>query len=249
MLAAMTAVRRLALALFALVLLGAPPRARADWRRTHDINDNTAFTLEQGAVEVGVMRPLTVGVTDEFQVAIHPILLLLGQPYLAFRWRATRFGDVTLALNLGGSWSFIRREDGEGNPAESDTPDSGYPGVLQATATLTVKAGADWLFSFGAGPGIDWLGARAVRGLAELHAAIHWRPESSQLLMLHASGYLDVGTGAIERPLVELIYGAALSHVVHVGAGVGVGTFIYEADSGERDTLNVFPVLDLWFRL
>ena len=184
--------------IIALVLVLAPAAgtgaARADWRRSIDLNYGTAFTLEQGMVEIGVMTPLSIGVTDELQVALHPILLLLGQPYIALRWRASRYGVATVALNLAGSWSLIRREDEAGTPATEGTPGGGFPGTVQLTATLTFRAGHDWLFSVGAGPGIDLLGARPIRGLAELHASAHWLIDASQLVMLHATGYLDTPT-------------------------------------------------------
>ncbi|PKN58927.1 MAG: hypothetical protein CVU56_02990 [Deltaproteobacteria bacterium HGW-Deltaproteobacteria-14] len=239
--------------IIALVLVLAPAvsigAARADWRRSIDLNYGTAFTLEQGMVEIGVMTPLSIGVTDELQVAIHPVLLLLGQPYIALRWRVSRYGVATVALNLAGSWSLIRREDEAGAPATEETPGSGFPGTVQLTATLTFRAGRDWLFSVGAGPGIDLLGARPTRGLAEVHASAHWLIDASQLLMLHATGYLDTSDGGrLLRPSLELMYAVALSNVVHLGGGVGFGEFIYEPNTDERKTLHVFPVADIWFR-
>ncbi|PIE15965.1 MAG: hypothetical protein CSA66_07915 [Proteobacteria bacterium] len=241
-------------ALSALTLLIAIATARpaaADWRRTVDLNCGTAFTLEQGMVEVGLLTPLSVGVTDDVQVALHPILLLLGQPYIALRWRATRYDDVTLAFNLGTSWSFIRREDAEGDPSPEDPKaDLGFPGTLQLDATVTFRVGDGWLFSVGGGPAMDLLGARPIRGLAELHASIHALIDRAQLVMLQASTYIDV-TGAVDvrRPLVTLMYAVALSDAVHLGAGLGFGRFIYEPAAGVREELLVFPVADIWFRL
>jgi len=242
--------RRVTIALVLLLAMAfGADGARADWRRSTELNYGTAFTLEQGMVEIGVMTPLSIGVTDELQVAIHPVLLLLGQPYIAVRWRASRYGVATLALNLAGSWSLIRREDERGEPATEGTPGSGFPGTVQLTATLTFRAGKDWLFSIGAGPGVDLLGADPIRGLVEIHASTHWLIDSSQLLMLHATGYLDASDdGHLLRPVLELEYAVALSNVVHLGAGVGFGEFIYEPNAGERKTLRIFPVADIWFR-
>lgn len=242
---------RASLAIVLLVaLVVSTGTARADWRRTTELSYGTAFTLEQGMVEVGLMTPLSIGVTDELQVATHPILLLLGQPYIALRWRVSRLGLATVALNLAGSWSFIRREDESGAPAAEGTPGSGFPGTVQLTATVTLRAGRDWLFSIGAGPGVDLLGARPTRGLAEIHASAHWLIDASQLMMVHATGYLDASDdGHLLRPVLELEYAVALSNVVHIGAGVGFGEFIYEPNADERRTLRVFPVVDIWFRL
>ena len=240
-------------ALWLVALLGLAtftPAARGNWRRSTEINTNTAFTLEQGMVEVGFLAPLTVGITDEFQAALHPILLLLGQPYVALRWRITRPGPVTVALNLGASWSFIRREDEQGQAASETDPDSGFPGTTHATATVTFRAGEDWLFSVGGGPGADFLGTRTVRGLAELHASIHWRPDPRQVLMVQASGYLDLdASGALTRPVLSLVYGFALTDVVYLAGGVGFGDFVFEPDEESRKTLHVFPIVDVGFRL
>jgi len=238
-------------AAIALTLVtGASTEARGDWRRTTEVTHNTAFTLEQGQVEIGVLTPLSVGVTDELQVALHPVLLLLGQPYLALRWRLTRFGPVNVALNLGASWSFIRREDRDGRPADADTVGPvGFPGSLQLTGTVTLRLGSDWLLSLGAGPALDLLGAEVTRGLVELHAGLHWLIDRRQLLMLHANGYLQLSEEVtVRRPVVQLLYAVALSNVVHLGGGVGFGEFIFEPTDTERQTLAVFPVIDLWFR-
>jgi len=214
------------------------------------VTSNTAFTLEQGVVEVGIMTPLTIGVVDELQVALHPVLLLLGQPYVAARWRVTRPGDIGVALNLGASWSFIRREDRQGRPASPETEGvTGFPGTVQLTTTVTLRVGEGWLLSVGAGPAVDFLGERAVTGLVELHGSVHWIIDRTQLLALHASGYLGVtGDDPLVRPLAQLMYAVALSRIVHLGVGVGVGSFIFDTSETERRTLKVFPVADLWFR-
>lgn len=240
----------LLLALALAVPTVAPGEALAEWRRSSEVTHNTAFTLEQGQVEIGVLTPLTVGLTDEVQAALHPVLLLLGQPYIAVRWRLTHFGPVNFALNVGAAWSFIRREDADGRPATSESVGTvGFPGSMQLTGTFTFRAGSDWLLSVGAGPAIDLLGAEVSRGLVEVHAGVHWLIDRSQLLMLQASSYLAFDDSPVlRRPLVQLMYAVALSSVVHLGGGVGFGEFIFEPSESERETLAVFPVLDLWFR-
>ncbi|MCB9734419.1 MAG: hypothetical protein H6745_17665 [Deltaproteobacteria bacterium] len=234
-------------ALVLMACLASATPAAAEWRRSHDITLNTAYTLEQGAVEIGILTPLSVGVTDEVQVAIHPILLLLGEPYVALRWQMTRVGAVTVATNLGASWSFIRRENEDGVPASG--AGTGFPGVVQATATVTFKLGDSWLLSAGAGPAIDFLGADPVRGLAEVHLSAHWLLDESQLLMAQLQGYVRLtDRSELVRPLGELLYAVALSQGVSLAAGAGVGEFVFEESSSERRTLNLFPIIDLWFR-
>lgn len=225
--------------------------ARAEWRRTSEIELNTAYTLEESAISVGILSPLTVGVTESFQASIHPLLLLLGQPSLALRVRLNPVDDITVALNLAGAWSFIRRETADG-VAASQAPDAaevGFPGSLQLGITVTSPLGKHWLVSAGGGPGADFLGGDPIRGLVEVHASVHWLPRPRHLFMLQGNGYLDLGdSAALVRPSAELLYSWALASHVHLVVGVGLGDWVWEEASGARSKVRVFPLLDLVFR-
>ncbi len=235
----------------ALVLAAlAPTEARADWRRSTQLTYNTAFTLDQGGLELGVLSPLSVGITDEAQLSLHPVLLLLGVPSFGLRWRVTRRLPVAVSLDFNGTWQFNRQEDGEGVPAQvSSASQVGYPGTLQLTSTVTFSLGKEWLASVGGGPGVDFLSADPIRGLVELHGSIHWLPQTDVLIMAHVQMYVATdGVQLIRRPVAQLMAAYAVSDLVHVGGGVAFGEFVFETDDTDRRELSVFPVADVWFR-
>lgn len=226
-----------------------PPAARAEWRRTTDIDLNTAFTLEEGSLSVGLFAPLSVGVTESFQAAIHPLLLLLGQPSLAFRLRVTPIDDVTVALNLAGAWSFIERETRDGRTSYDDSEEVGFPGTLQLTQTTTLRVGRSLLLSGGAGLAADFLGERPIRGLLELHFSAHFIPEARHLLMAQLIGFVPFTEAvSLVRPTAQLLYAWSASARVHLAIGVGFGEWTWESASGRQTRLNAFPILDVWFR-
>lgn len=225
--------------------------ARAEWRRTTDIELNTAFTLEEGTLSIGILSPLTVGVTESFQASIHPVLLLLGQPSLAFRVRLTPVGDVTASLNLAGAWSFIQRETVGGEPSSAATEGErvGFPGTLQLTETTTFRLGSRFLLSAGGGFATDFLGEEPVRGLVELHLSVHWLAAARHMLMVQLMTYLPV-TEAVRwlRPSAQLLYAWAAGSSVQLALGLGLGEWVWEKSDTRRTTLPVFPMVDVWFR-
>ena len=233
------------------LIVAYPSTTHSDWRRTADVTYNTAFTLDQGVLEVGILTPLSIGITDEIQTALHPVLLLLGVPSLSLRWRVTRKRDVTVAINGSAAWSFVRKEDRDGIPEDGGPSGPvGFPGTTQLTATMTFRAGDAWLLSAGSGPALDFLGSNPIRGMAEFHGAVHWLVESDFLLMAQFIGYLDFSSNvSVRRPVAQLMMAYAVSDLVHLGLGVGFGKFIFETSATNRDTLAAFPIVDIWFRL
>ena len=223
--------------------------ARAEWRRTSDIDLNTAYTLDEGALSVGIFAPLVVGVTDDFQASIHPLLLLLGQPSLAFRLRLTSVDDVTVSLNLSGAWSFIERETASGASTPEGNETYGFPGALQLTETTTIALGRHALLSFGGGVAADFLGENPVRGLFEVHLSAHFLPTSRHLVMLQLIGFIPF-TEPVDllRPTAQVVYAWSAGSRVHLAIGLGLGEWAWETSDGKRSTLNLFPILDVWFR-
>lgn len=224
--------------------------ARAEWRRTTDVELNTAYTLEEGTLSIGLLSPLTVGVTDSFQAAIHPVLLLLGQPSLALRIRLTPTGAVSAALNVAGAWSFIRRETLDGRSgAAADGERVGFPGTLQLTETTTFRAGSRVLLSVGGGVAVDFLGEDPERGLFELHASAHWLVTARHLLMLQVMGLVPFTERVgLLRPSAQVLYAWSITSSVQLALGLGLGDWPWQTSESERTTVHVFPLLDLWFR-
>jgi len=223
--------------------------SHAEWRRTSDIDLNTAYTLEEGSLSIGIFAPLSVGVTENFQASIHPLLLLLGQPSLAFRLRLTTIDDVTVALNLAGAWSFIEREDEDGVTSQTAGERYGFPGTLQLTQTTTIRLGRSALISLGSGITADFLGERPIRGMLELHLSAHLVPASRHLLMLQLIGFIPF-TEAVEliRPTAQFIYAWSATSRIDLAVGLGLGDWTWEDSTGRRTSLRIFPVLDVWFR-
>lgn len=241
---------RVAMVLGVLLVVGAGSTARAEWRRTTDIELNTAFTLEEGTLSIGILSPLTVGVTDNFQAAIHPVLLLLGQPSLALRMRLTPVDEVTAALNLAGAWSFVARETADGRSTSEANGDAvGFPGTLQLTETTSFRLGSRVLFSAGAGAAVDFLGGDPVRGLAELHLSMHWLAVARHMLMVQVMGYLPFTEQArLLRPSAQVLYAWSAGSSVQLALGLGVGNWVWETSDAGRTSVRIFPLIDVWFR-
>lgn len=229
---------------------GMPGEAHAEWRRTTEIDWGTAYTIEEGSLSVGILSPLLVGVTDDLQVSVHPILLLVGKPSAALRYRLTPIGPVTLALNIGAAWSFIRRVDLEGRERASDDDTStGFPGSVQASLSATFRLGDAWLLTAGGGGGIDFLGGTAERALIHLQLGAHYLINPRHMLMAQLSGLIDPRAGGrLVRPSLQTLYAWAPSSRVQVGAGLSFGRFFWDVEPGRTRTIHIFPVADVWFR-
>jgi hypothetical protein len=239
----------LAWCVFAVVSMAGGPAA-AEWRRSDAIDWSTAYTIDEGSLTVGVLSPLIVGVTDDLQVALHPILLLVGKPSVSLRVRLGEVGPVAFSVDLGGVWSFLRRVDIEGRePAEGSGVKTGFPGTAQVTTSATVRLGRHWLVTGGVGAGADFLDGTLARGLMELHASAHWLPSSRHLVMVQLSTFVDPrGSGALVRPSAQLLYAWAASSRVRLGLGVAFGRFLWESGPGQSTNLVAFPIIDAWFR-
>jgi hypothetical protein len=224
--------------------------AAAEWRRSDAIDWSTAYTIDEGSLAVGVLSPLIVGVTDDLQVALHPILLLVGKPSVSLRMRLGEVGPVAFAMDVGGVWSFLRRVDIDGRqPAEGGTEKTGFPGTVQATTSATVRLGRHWLVTAGLGAGADFLDGTAARGLLEFHASAHWLPSSRHLVMAQLSTFIDpAANGALVRPSAQLLYAWAASSRVRLGLGIAFGRFVWDSGPGQSTTLVAFPIVDAWFR-
>lgn len=229
-------------------MLLSPLSANAEWRRLTDITLNTAYTLEEASLSVGLFSPLSVGVTDNFQASLHPLLLLLGQPSLALRLRLNALGDITTALNLSGAWSFIDRETSDGARQASEGESFGFPGRVQLAQTTSFRLGDQWLLSLGNGFALDFLGSEPVRASIELHGSLHVLITSRHMVLVQLLGYLPLTeVMSLREPSAQVVYAWAPNARLHVALGLGFGEWLWEKTTGDTRKLHVFPVLDLWF--
>ena len=255
-------------AIVGLVALLSANEASATWSDHADLIYDTAFTLDQGEFEVGVVSPLIYGVNDRVQLSMHPILLLILSPHAGLRWQLTPTGPLGVALNLEGTWSFLEPVDSEGREVLDDSAcdDCGFPGSVHAWPTVSWHATPGLLLSAGAGPRVDFLDLNHEDTALVTHASAQWIIDPENLLMLH--GTMDTrpwSSSKISDPVAQLTYVHAWG-ILHLAVGVAVGSFdiVIEpgtlssvadapggtvATAGNIDTWNVFPVIDLFFRL
>lgn len=243
----------------ALVAALAAP-ASATWPESSDLIYNTAHVLDEGELEFGLFSPFQYGVSDQVQIAVHPIMLLIA-PTVAVRWRASPEGPLTAAVNaeltiyvldkvLPDGSIFVDPGDGTGCGT------CGLPWTLQFPGTATWELVKGLSVSGGMGPAIDVLGAfEHVRWMVEVHASVMWLIDSENLLMLHAGMNLHPWHDeAWSRPAAQLMYAHAWGSF-HLGVGVAFGEFelvtATNAVTGDDDVMKwpAFPVLDIWWRI
>jgi hypothetical protein len=242
--------------------------ASATWSDHADLIYDTAFTLDQGEFEVGVVSPLLYGVNDRVQLSMHPILFLILSPHAGLRWQLTPTGPLGVAINLEGTWSFLEPVDSEGREVldENACDGCGFPGSLHAWPTVSWHAAPGLLLSAGLGPRVDFLDLNHEDTTLVTHASAQWIIDPENLLMVHAT--MDTRpwkSSQISDSVVQVTYAHAWG-ILHLALGLAVGSFdiVIEpgtlssvantpggtvATSGEIDTWKIFPVLDLFFRL
>ena len=211
------------------------PTAHAVWADRADLIYRSAHTLDEGEFEFGIFTPLQYGVSDQVQIALHPILLLVLTPHASLRWRVLPEGPLTLALDLDLTWSFLDEVDDQGRRvADATCNECGFPGTMQLTGTMSWEVVDGLTWSFGTGIGVDVLDLNPQRGMLELHTSFLWLIDSENLLMLH--GNINVHPwdtyAATSREYVQFMYAHALG-ALHIGVGLAVGEFIFVED-GKR---------------
>ena len=226
--------------------------ARAEWIGTPDVIYASAHTLDDGEVEFGLLAPLQYGISDEWMVGIHPILLLIGVPHLTVRWRMVPPREVTASLDFGATWSFLQAEDPEGRPDDGSCRQEqlGFPGTAQLTGTVSWEVDPHVLLSGGAGFGMDFLDITPIRYLVEVHLSLHWLVTSEDLLMAQASTYLDFDPASarvLRRPTGQLLYAHSFG-LLNLGIGVAFGEFPIRIDAFTEWNWPAYPVIDLWWR-
>jgi hypothetical protein len=231
------------------ILTAAALPARAEWVRSTELTYRTAYTLQPGELEVGILSPLQFGVSERVQLGIHPILLLVGAINASFRWRITDESKIAVATDLDASLSLLAKEDTAGNPvSDAGCPECGYPSRIRATMTVSFQLGPKVLLSVGGGVAVDLVDLTFARFLAEAHASLIWRISQSQLLMLHGSGYIEaLGDGAPSLPNIQLMYAVSCGGA-NLGLGIAVGDFPVARTLQRIQDWVLYPVLDIWWR-
>ena len=88
-----------------------------------------------------------------------------------------------------------------------------------------------------------------MRGKLELHLSLHWLAAARHMLMLQLMSHVPVTEEArLLRPSAQLLYAWAAGSSVQLAVGLGVGEWAWESSVGERTTVSVFPLVDVWFR-
>lgn len=263
------------IALFAIVfgvLTASAPPAKAIWSDGADLIYRSAHTLDEGEFEVGIFSPLQYGISDQIQISLHPILLLVLTPHASIRWRLLPKGPLTIAMELTATWSFLDQVNLKGHQVrDSATCDTcGFPGSTQLTTTVSWQPNEHVTWSFGGGAGMELLDVEPYRGFIELNSSFIWRIDTENLLMAHASMSLHPwDPDPTSNESLQLMYAHAWGFL-HLGVGVAFGEFLFFTDVGSVRSLPgssgakvvyegnylampqglpIYPVLDVWIRL
>lgn len=252
----------------ALSALLASTPARAGWLSTDRVVMNTAYTLEEGELTIGLLSPLQYGVTEDVTIAIHPILALLLTPNVGARVRVWTEG-VTVSVAASYSQTFLREvafeksADGDTGapyvrPGESESIASGFPGTVQAGVLVSIPAGDVVTLTPYGGYTLDFF-TQVGGGLTTVPSThgptvgfgLNWLIGDEDLLSVQVQGVIwSVPDGAPEIPTGTVAWAHAWDEL-RLGIGVAAGRFplrVGEGVAGEVIEIPVYPYIDLWWR-
>ena len=261
-------VQRLVPVSVALSLVMASPAAQATWEERADLIYTSANTLDSGEIEVGLFSPLQYGVTDRFQLSMHPVLLLMLTPHAAMRVRLLPDGAFTASLDMEGTWSLLDKVDQEDRRVlDARACDGcGYPGSLQLSATGSWELTQRLLLSAGLGAVSDFLSFDHQETRIASHASLAWVIDPDNLLLLQAWSDFSPWEASPVGPYSAQITYAHAWGALHLALGLAFGDFqlVLEREAvhtlpgdsgavaiedGVVKDLPIFPMIDLWFRL
>ncbi|GMV41202.1 MAG: hypothetical protein AMXMBFR64_29180 [Myxococcales bacterium] len=254
------------LALGAAILLAAVP-ARGGWTSPDRVITNTAYTLEESELIIGILSPLQYGVTEDVTIALHPILALLLTPNVSARVRLWQ-EEVTVSVAASYSQTFLRRvgfeEHAAGDsatpyvrPGDTESIESGFPGSVQMGVLVSVGVGAETTFTPYAGYTVDFF-TQVDDGLVT-HLSTHgpvaglgfnWLIGEEDLLTVQVQALWSVPDERPEVPTGTVAWVHAWDEL-RLGIGVAAGRFplrIGEGVAGEVVEIPIYPYLDLWWR-
>ena len=245
-----------------------PSRARATWEERADLIYTSANTLDSGEIEVGLFSPLQYGVTDRFQLSLHPVLLLMLTPHGAMRVRLLPDGAFTASVDVEGTWSLLDRVDQEDRRVldAASCDGCGYPGSLQATLTGSWELAPSVLLSAGMGVVGNFLSFAYQESWVASRVSLAWAVNPDNLLLMQAWADLAPWSEEVLGPWSGQVTWAHAWGALHLAVGLAVGDFslvldrasIYTlpggsgakvVEQGQVEKLPVMPMIDLWFRL
>lgn len=257
---------RLALCVVATVALTAG-QARAGWISPDRVVTNTAYTLEENELIIGVLSPLQYGVTEDVTIAIHPILALLLTPNVSARVRVWQ-EDAVVSIAASYSQTFLRevafdaRSAGDAatpyvRPGDTESVESGFPGSVQAGVLVSVAAGTETTFTPYAGYTVDFF-TQLDSGLAtqlSTHGPVvglgfNWLIGQEDLLSVQIQALWSVPDGRPEIPTGTVAWAHAWDEL-RLGVGVAAGRFplrVGEGVAGEVIDFPLYPYIDVWWR-
>ena len=251
--------------LLVCALLLAPVTTSGYWKEPSDVVEGTAYNLKSGEFSIGVFAPLQYGITDEFTITLHPILELLLTPNIGFR---AEIYEGPVVINLTGSYlqTFLGLDErggyqgrGEGGvilstPVGSSLIFSLFGGMSQRFTTLTEKD--ETFIVEREDGGVDFGTNKTVREIysEELDTdlitslGLNWVITRRHILM----GQFRLRERISPQP--ETIVEGTLQWAVawermRLSFGLLIGEQPFRDWAGERVTLPVYPLFDMWIRL
>ena len=259
----------LLLAILAFVAVTTERSALAWWTSPERVFMNTAYTLEESELTIGILSPLQYGVTDVTTISIHPVLALLLTPNISARLKVYD-GPVTVSVQASYVQTFLRKVVAESDAANATAQlpylrasdlaaiaPSGFPGTVQMGALVSVPLGTQLTLTPYLGYTFDFLTLLdnglttdlSTHGIA-YGGGLNWLIGRTDLLSLQVQTLYSFTEQGHEIPLAALVYAHAWEEI-RLGVGLAAGQFpIHTGDRnlGEVIDLPVYPYLDLWWR-
>jgi len=225
-------VRISAFIVFCTVLYSAS-EVKATWYETNRVVINSAQTLEEGEITIGLFMPLQYGIYDWLMFQAHPLLFLLISPNTGFK---IKFLDssVVLSLSLSYSQTFLRSKENE------------FPGSVQIMPQLSIPLGDVVVATLGSGYMLD---IDPINHNTVMLAGMNILVNESNLILGQVSLTYNNSTNTFELPQGLVMYVHAW-HSFHLGVGAMIGSILFRRGQSPEDVIDlpVYPVLDVWWR-
>jgi len=221
--------RRVLIVLFILCLGQA--RAMADFDGIHSIVMNSAATLQDKEVMIGIFAPLGYGVNDDISLFLHPILELLLTPNLYVRGRVLARKNVDISIQIGYMQSFL-------DPSRIDIPAVGHLLLL-----TTFYPGKNW--SITVHGGYIFLLNPVDHGLqAGIDANWLFTPSNMVTLSISEQWFYHQ---RFQIPYGMLVFTHAFD-TIRISAGLAFSRIPMQVGPSQVKILPVFPIIDVWWR-